>query len=202
MVNYLTKKLDFLKRENPGMGRIELVFTLMSSIRATLYEIISAKYYLRKCNSRGRYSRTLGRPLIKNEGKITIGENVVIWSVFERTKLLVRKGGHLKIGSNCRINGVHIAVSHAVTIGNFVRMGPYTLILDNDFHDVYDRKKAGKVAPITIGDNVWIASRATILKGVTIGEGAIVAAGAVVTKDVPPCIGAICHGAFSLKWSG
>ena len=37
-----------------------------------------------------------------------------------------------------------------------------------------------------IHDNVWIGTRATILKVVTIGEGAIVAAGAVVTKNVPP----------------
>jgi maltose O-acetyltransferase len=35
-------------------------------------------------------------------------------------------------------------------------------------------------------ENVWIASRVTILHGVTIGEGAVVAAGAVVTKDVEP----------------
>ena len=40
-------------------------------------------------------------------------------------------------------------------------------------------------APIVVGNNVWIGSHATILKGVTIGDGAIVAAGAVVTKDVP-----------------
>ena len=37
-----------------------------------------------------------------------------------------------------------------------------------------------------IHDNVWIGTRATILKGVTIGEGAIVAAGAVVNKNVTP----------------
>ncbi len=42
------------------------------------------------------------------------------------------------------------------------------------------------MAPIIIGDNVWVGTRAVILKGVTIGGGAIVAAGAVVTKDVPP----------------
>jgi acetyltransferase-like isoleucine patch superfamily enzyme len=38
--------------------------------------------------------------------------------------------------------------------------------------------------PITIKDNVWIATGAMVLPGVTIGEGAVVAAGAVVTKDV------------------
>ena len=38
---------------------------------------------------------------------------------------------------------------------------------------------------IVVEDDVWIGSRAIILKGVTIHEGAIVGAGSVVTKDVP-----------------
>jgi len=41
------------------------------------------------------------------------------------------------------------------------------------------------VAPVSIGDFVWIGVNVTVLPGVTIGEGAIVAAGAVVTRDVP-----------------
>ena len=39
--------------------------------------------------------------------------------------------------------------------------------------------------PIEIGKNVWIASKATNLKGVTIGEHSVVAASAVITKDIP-----------------
>jgi acetyltransferase-like isoleucine patch superfamily enzyme len=39
---------------------------------------------------------------------------------------------------------------------------------------------------VVIEDDVWIGSRAIVLKGVTIGRGAVVAAGAVVTKSVPP----------------
>lgn len=42
------------------------------------------------------------------------------------------------------------------------------------------------ISPVTIEENVWVASHALILPGVTIGEGAVIAAGAVVTKDVPP----------------
>ncbi|MDQ3156003.1 MAG: CatB-related O-acetyltransferase [Actinomycetota bacterium] len=38
----------------------------------------------------------------------------------------------------------------------------------------------------TIGHDVWIGSRVTILRGITIGHGAVVASAAVVTKDVPP----------------
>jgi acetyltransferase-like isoleucine patch superfamily enzyme len=39
---------------------------------------------------------------------------------------------------------------------------------------------------ITIEDNVWIGSKATILDGVVIGMGAIIGAGAVVTNFIPP----------------
>lgn len=41
-------------------------------------------------------------------------------------------------------------------------------------------------APIVIGDNVWIATKSIISKGVTIGEGAVVAAASNVIKDVEP----------------
>lgn len=42
------------------------------------------------------------------------------------------------------------------------------------------------IAPVSIGDFVWIGANVTILPGVSIGQGAIVAAGAVVAGDVPP----------------
>lgn len=38
---------------------------------------------------------------------------------------------------------------------------------------------------VTIGDNVWIGDKATVLPGVTIGDGAVIAANTVVTHDVP-----------------
>lgn len=41
------------------------------------------------------------------------------------------------------------------------------------------------MAPVYIGDKVWIGFNVIILKGVDIGEGAVVAAGSVVTKNVP-----------------
>lgn len=44
----------------------------------------------------------------------------------------------------------------------------------------------GAVARTRVGNDVWIAYRATVLNGVTIGDGAVVATGAIVTKDVPP----------------
>jgi putative colanic acid biosynthesis acetyltransferase WcaF len=41
-------------------------------------------------------------------------------------------------------------------------------------------------APIEIGDGVWVAVRATVLRGVRIGDGAVIGACALVTRDVAP----------------
>ena len=43
-----------------------------------------------------------------------------------------------------------------------------------------------RIAPVWIGDDVWIGAHAVILPGVTIGTGTVVAAGAVVTGDTEP----------------
>lgn len=67
-----------------------------------------------------------------------------------------------------------------------------TKIQDNDGHPLdpdarrhRERVALGDIRPVRIGNNVWIAPRCTILKGVTIGDNAVVATGSVVTKDVP-----------------
>jgi len=39
---------------------------------------------------------------------------------------------------------------------------------------------------VHVGNDVWIAQRVSIRRGVRIGDGAVIAAGAVVVQDVPP----------------
>lgn len=43
-----------------------------------------------------------------------------------------------------------------------------------------------ELAPVTIGNDVWIGTGAAVMGGVTIGDGSIVAYGSVVTRDVEP----------------
>jgi acetyltransferase-like isoleucine patch superfamily enzyme len=153
-----------------------------------IVRIIQTKIYLRKCNKIGKLVSVNQKPLIVNRGYLELGDEVRIWSSINRTKLFVEEGGQLIIGKNSRINGVHISASQSVTIGQNVRIAPYVIIIDDDYHDVQDHfaEAGGKKAPIVIEDNVWIAMDAKILKGVTIGQGSVVATSAVVTKDVPP----------------
>ncbi|WP_086889996.1 CatB-related O-acetyltransferase [Natrarchaeobaculum aegyptiacum] len=55
------------------------------------------------------------------------------------------------------------------------------------YADVLDSElESTTKGPITVGNDVWIGARATVLSGVTIGDGAIVGAGAIVTDDVEP----------------
>ena len=72
-----------------------------------------------------------------------------------------------------------------ISIGNNCCIGDDVYLLTGA-HDVSSVHFDLVTKPITIMDNVWIATGAIVLPGVTIGEGAVVAAGAVVTKDVEP----------------
>jgi acetyltransferase-like isoleucine patch superfamily enzyme len=72
-----------------------------------------------------------------------------------------------------------------LAIGDNVDISPGVWILTNG-HDIHDPLFREVLAPVAIGNHVWIGSRALILPGVTVGEGAVVAAGAVVTGNVEP----------------
>ncbi|MCR5980388.1 putative colanic acid biosynthesis acetyltransferase [Gordonia jinghuaiqii] len=70
-----------------------------------------------------------------------------------------------------------------------VRIGANTCIsqgvlLCTGSHDRFSVSFAFDNAPITIGESVWIATRATVLRGVRVGDRALVGATALVTHDV------------------
>lgn len=72
-----------------------------------------------------------------------------------------------------------------VVIGNHTDIASEVMIYSSE-HDINSADFHATLAPVKIGDYVFIGPRAIILAGVTIGTGAVVAAGAVVTKDVLP----------------
>lgn len=172
------------KEKTGGKSFFEIIGVATNAIS----RIIQAKIYLRNCNKVGKLVSVNQKPLIKNQGYIEFADEVRIWSMVNRTKIFVEKGGKLIVGRNSRINGAHISSSNSVTIGENVRIGPYVIIMDDDYHDINDHfaPEGGKKSPIVIEDNVWIAMDAKILKGVRVGKGSVVAASSVVTKDVPP----------------
>lgn len=116
--------------------------------------------------------------------------------------------GDAKISPWCRLVGVpkivlgrHFFMNSfgflkgEITIGDDVLLGPGVVIWGRD-HLMEPgrpiREQGHRSEPILIGDDVWIAAHAVILRGITIGSGAVIGAGAVVTRDVPE--GAIVAG--------
>ncbi len=98
-------------------------------------------------------------------------------------------GASISIGSaTITSNNVSIISCDNISIGAGCQIGDQVTIIDSDFHEINpeNRKSSGgKVAPVVIGDNVWLGSRVMVLKGVTIGHHCVVAAGSVVTKSIP-----------------
>lgn len=74
-----------------------------------------------------------------------------------------------------------------ITIGEFCQIGPH-VVFETVSHeiDLTSNYRETIVAPIVVGNHVWIGANSIILQGVTIGTGAVVAAGALVNKDIPP----------------
>jgi acetyltransferase-like isoleucine patch superfamily enzyme len=104
--------------------------------------------------------------------------------IFNGCDICVAKGGELILGDGYCNGGTQIICAKRVTIGKGCAIARDVIIRDHDAHHLLNcGHEISK--PITIGDHVWIGTRAIILKGVVIGDGAVVAAGAVVTKDVP-----------------
>jgi acetyltransferase-like isoleucine patch superfamily enzyme len=94
--------------------------------------------------------------------------------------------GQLVIGDYALLSpGVRISVSDSVQLGHSCMLAHGVYITDSDWHGLYDRiERDERIAPVRLGDNVWVGDHAQILKGVTVGDNAVIGAGAVVSRDV------------------
>jgi maltose O-acetyltransferase len=149
-------------------------------------DLATARAFLAPATSVGSAARTRGRPSIENLGTLRIGDDFQLTSRWVQSHLVTGEGGQLLIGDRVNINfGAAISAQERVQIGDDVRMGPYAIIMDSDFHSAADRSKAS-TAPITIEAGVWLAARVTVVKGAHIGKGSVIGANSVVAGVIPP----------------
>lgn len=105
----------------------------------------------------------------------------------------IGKGATLKIGNNSGINNSSISCYNSIIIGDYVKIGTGSRIMDTNWHSInwWERMDPAtdmtnaRTAPVTIGNHVWLGANVFVMKGVTIGDRSIVSAGSVVTKDIP-----------------
>lgn len=133
---------------------------------------------------------------IDGQGEVNIGEHVSLGyppapRLGSGEILLQARGkdARITIGARSQFsNNVSIVARACIQLGKDCLVGDGVMIVDSDFHEVNPerRREAGGLSPVYIGNNVWIGSRAIILKGVHIGDHSVIAAGSVVTSDIPP----------------
>ncbi len=98
------------------------------------------------------------------------------------------KKATIRIGKRTTI-GYHtfIFASEQIEIGSDCLIAPFVYLVDSN-HNIRKGKRINlqpnESAPITIGNDVWLASNVTILKGVIVSDGAVIAANSVVNCDI------------------
>jgi acetyltransferase-like isoleucine patch superfamily enzyme len=150
---------------------------------------LAARWYLRHADHVGPYVRVRGRPVVKNWGRMVIGERTQLVSTIATLELVTMKDATLEIGSRSLINyGGSIAAHERITIGERCLIGTHAIVMDNDFHRIEPERRLEppESRPITIEDNVWLGARVIVLGGVTIGADSCIGAGSVVIDDIPP----------------
>jgi len=120
----------------------------------------------------------------------------VRWLVYTIAGVKIGRGSHIHMGAqffypkNVEIGSDTIIGQNAFLDGrDKLRIGDHVdiasdVMVYNSEHDMNSLNFKAKVAPVDIGNYVFIGPRAIILPGVRIRKGAVVGAGAVVTKEV------------------
>jgi acetyltransferase-like isoleucine patch superfamily enzyme/acyl carrier protein len=140
----------------------------------------------------GRAPVVVGLPKLINAGSIEIGDDF-FFSSSPAPSHMSAAGGRIVIGNGVNISyGAAISARELVTIGDGVSIGPFSVIMDSDFHVVGDRSAIDEPAAVCIEAGARLGARVTVLRGSWIGAGAVVLDGSVVSGRVAP--GAVVSG--------
>ncbi len=103
---------------------------------------------------------------------------------------VAREEARIEIGDRTELNnGAMLKSAGAgIRIGSDGLFGVGVEIFDSDFHELAPARRHDgqpRLAPVEVGDNVFVGMGARILKGATIGSDSVIGAGAVVTGTIP-----------------
>jgi acetyltransferase-like isoleucine patch superfamily enzyme len=169
-----------------------IIFRFLTHI--ILEKLFYVPVFKSRCESCGkRLSLPNGIPWIEGNLSIRIGNEVSIDDNIFVSGRVVEKPA-LIIGDRSVLGfKLTVSVGKRVEIGNDVMIAGECIIADNDGHPLSPLRRLRKepvaeseIEPVKIEDNVWIGTRAIILKGVTVGVGSVIAANSLVTRTVPP----------------
>ena len=115
-----------------------------------------------------------------------VGQNLIV-----KSGVIILCPERLIIGDNVAINNnVWINAAGGISIGNYVIIGPNTVIHSAnhkfDDIDIPIQKQGHYFKHTVIEDDVWLEAAVVVTPGARIGRGSVIGAGAVVVGDIPP----------------
>jgi len=121
---------------------------------------------------------------VQRDGLLEIGAGSWLRTEYGPVHFTVFPGARIRIGPRALVNSAMFHAKCEITTGEDCLFGFGTRVLDADLHAL-DSRTPERVAPVRIGDRVWLGSDVTVLRGVTIGDDTVVGARSVVTRDLP-----------------
>ncbi len=112
---------------------------------------------------------------------------------FTKKRLLkyIKKSG-VSFGDNfeCEKSVSFGSEPYLITIGNNVKLSHGVTFITHDggvyvLRNICNNPRLDCFGKITIGNNVFIGNKATIMPGVNIGNNVVIGLGSIVTKDIP-----------------
>ncbi len=148
-------------------------------------EAATTAHRLRGCTRVGARPVLRGIPVIRNEGELTIGDDLHLVSTPVQSHFYVTSGARLTIGHRVCIGaGAALSSLARVDIEDDVSLGDYVIVLDSDFHVAANKATDATPRPVRIGRRARLGHRVVVLPGSTVGADAVVRSGSVVSGRV------------------
>ena len=203
-----------LKRIIYSCSFLENSFNSLRKIKSGGYTVENNGYGRYKCDVIGKNNRIIiGKDtLLKGtefrirgtnnqiiiDENCTIGPNCSFW--IEGNESLIHIG---KKSTFTRI--VHFCAQEdcvSIEVGSDCMFSNNIVVRTSDSHPIYSMEDENRINPaknVSIGNHVWVAPNAKVMKGVDIGSGTIIGSDTIVTRSMPENVLAVGHPARVVK---
>lgn len=128
----------------------------------------------------GRNFRVYGRLDVRGPGEIEFGDDALLFE--DNRAWTYAPEARIRIGARLQMTSGRFGCAREITVGDYAYIGAsYTI--DTNFHSTHVRRhdpaSPVRVAPVRLGDNIWVGYGVGILPGTTIGDNSVVALGSV-----------------------
>ena len=147
---------------------------------------ILARFKLRRCAHVGRAPRVLGRVWVWGDGRVVLGDRVLLDGRACAIELHAQRGAEINLGDDVQVEaGTSLEATGLIRIGARSHLGRFCKLMDNQFHATHGNHAVTPAAgELRVGCDVEIGPHAVLLPGAMIEDGCSVEPCRVVSRRV------------------